>query len=179
MRNEQRRGEPLFERMRKKFEDAKQAQKGVESCRTATDADRHRQAAADMAMEEQMAAQYNVRAQGTYLQGLSNRIGECEQENAKQCVVPLKQWFRLCLVQLLSTAISQCCRTTEIKQLSQWKHTITRTLAALKDYQEMMDHGLCSPARQENVLMAISSSSVWFHRLESFCSLQSDASFVG
>lgn len=84
MRQEQRRGEPIFERMRKRFEDAKQAQKCVESCRSAADVDRHRQQAADHAMAGQMQAQSEVRSQGTYLQGLSNSISECEQENIKQ-----------------------------------------------------------------------------------------------
>lgn len=47
-----------------------------------------------------------------------------------------------------------------MKQLSQWKHTIARTLGALKEYQDMMDHGLRSTSRQDPVLMAISGSSV-------------------
>lgn len=47
-----------------------------------------------------------------------------------------------------------------MKQLSQWKLTIAQTLDALKDYQDMLDRGLCSSSRHDHMLMTIPGSSV-------------------
>lgn len=84
-RYEQRQGEPKFERMKKAYEEGKQIQRAAETCRSTPDAERHRQAATDAAIEEQLQAQCAYRTQGTFLQGLVNKIQARDNESTKLC----------------------------------------------------------------------------------------------
>ena len=67
----------------------KASQRGVEgSFRTNADMDRHRQLAADTAIERQLEAQSAFRGQGSYLQGVVNRMHVKDMDNRKLCALP-------------------------------------------------------------------------------------------
>jgi hypothetical protein len=84
--NQKLQGEPKCKRLQKAFEDAKQMQHGVETCRSGPDAERHRLAATDAAIEEQLQAQCAYRSQNNHQQTLGARINQRHHDNAKLCV---------------------------------------------------------------------------------------------
>lgn len=89
LRYEQRQGEPKFEKVKRRLEEVKASQRGLEgSFRTSADMDRHRQLAADSAIERQLEAQSAFRSQGSYLQGVVNRMHGKDVDNRKLCASP-------------------------------------------------------------------------------------------
>jgi hypothetical protein len=89
LRLEQRQGEPKFEKVKRRLEESKASQRGLDgsSFRSSADMDRHRQLAADSAIERQLEAQSAFRSQGTYLQSVVNRASNKELELRKLCVL--------------------------------------------------------------------------------------------
>lgn len=86
LKYEQRCGEPKFETMKRQLEGAKPSHRGTDgSFRRSAHMDRHRQMAADSAIERQLEAQSMFRTQSAYLQSLAGRMHGCEVEKGKLC----------------------------------------------------------------------------------------------
>jgi hypothetical protein len=103
LRHEQRLGEPKFERVKRRLDEVKSQQRGVEGTyRSNADMDRQRQLMADIAIEKQLEAQSAFRAQGTYLQGVVNQMNERKQQSQRLCA------FRLASGPLRVCTIAQC-----------------------------------------------------------------------
>jgi hypothetical protein len=89
LRLEQRQGEPKFEKVKRRLEESKASQRGPDgpSFRSSADMDRHRQLAADSAIQRQLEAQSAFRSQANYLQSVVNRLHHKDLEIRKLCVI--------------------------------------------------------------------------------------------
>jgi hypothetical protein len=89
-------GEPEFDRLKRELEEVKNAPRGLEGTfRSAAEMERHRAAAADAAIEEQLEVQTSFRQHGARLQVLNHRslcmlrhiapLLQCAQEKSSGC----------------------------------------------------------------------------------------------
>jgi hypothetical protein len=190
LRYEQRLGEPKFEKVKRRLEEVKGAQRGgmEGTYRSSAGMDRQRQLVADIAIEKQLDAQSAFRTQGAYLQSVVNRMQAKNMANRKLCAPPIPLPLRLCttdgspFVRFLSllpisleyarpklrapaVVSGNCgvglCRDSEIKQLQSWESTVNSVAARLTETHQQALRASTSSAPPDNQVALCGSCVCW------------------